>query len=522
MSFYVTTPIYYVNSAPAPGARVHDDRRRHRGRGTCGSGARTSSSSRAPTSTPRPPGPSGPPRRGASRRRSSSTAWLGRFNRRLASDLQATNDFFIRTTDAGHKAWFVQGFLEKLHKRQRPRLRGHLRRPLLRRGARRSTARTSSSTAEGARSTARSPASWRSATGSSGCPRSPSRCWPTTRRSRTSWVPRSRYNERHLHRGRARRRVALPRVRCSGASRCPGTPEQTIYVWFDALLNYTSALTYARPGEDLTDRYWPAPLAAPGQGHPQVPRRHLAGDAARRPGYALPRQLLIHGYLTVRRRGKDVEDEGQRPRPLPRDRPLRRSTRCATTCSETSASAADGAVSYETPCTSATTRRPRQRPRQPRQPLAGDDRPLPRGHGARGGHRPGHRRRAVGVEAPRASRRARRALRAHTRRSRRPGSRCGGRSTASSRERAPWTLAKDQPRARGSSTSGARLAGRRRPRRRASCSPGVMPGTAEDAAGGRARGPVVGRGAGRRGRGRRGARRVGELFPRIEAEAPAA
>ena len=38
----------------------------------------------------------------------------------------------------------------------------------------------------------------------------------------------------------------------------PWDPEQTIYVWFDALLNYTSALTYARPGEDLTARYWPA------------------------------------------------------------------------------------------------------------------------------------------------------------------------------------------------------------------------------------------------------------------------
>ena len=33
--------------------------------------------------------------------------------RQLASDLQATNDFFIRTTDAGHKA-FVQDFLERL------------------------------------------------------------------------------------------------------------------------------------------------------------------------------------------------------------------------------------------------------------------------------------------------------------------------------------------------------------------------------------------------------------------------
>ena len=31
-----------------------------------------------------------------------------------------------------------------------------------------------------------------------------------------------------------------------------------IYVWFDALLNYVTALAYAREGEDLTERFWPA------------------------------------------------------------------------------------------------------------------------------------------------------------------------------------------------------------------------------------------------------------------------
>ena len=38
----------------------------------------------------------------------------------------------------------------------------------------------------------------------------------------------------------------------------PWEPEQVMYVWFDALLNYYTALSYARPGEDLTDRFWPA------------------------------------------------------------------------------------------------------------------------------------------------------------------------------------------------------------------------------------------------------------------------
>ena len=38
----------------------------------------------------------------------------------------------------------------------------------------------------------------------------------------------------------------------------PWDPEQVIYVWVDALINYLSALTYARPGEDLVERFWPA------------------------------------------------------------------------------------------------------------------------------------------------------------------------------------------------------------------------------------------------------------------------
>ena len=33
-----------------------------------------------------------------------------------------------------------------------------------------------------------------------------------------------------------------------------------MYVWFDALLNYVTALTFAREGEDLTERFWPADL----------------------------------------------------------------------------------------------------------------------------------------------------------------------------------------------------------------------------------------------------------------------
>ncbi len=79
----------------------------------------------------------------------------------------------------------------------------------------------------------------------------------------------------------------------------PWQPEHVIYVWIDALLNYASALTYAEPGEDLTARFWP-------------PRWHVLGKDILKfhaviwpamlmaAGYEPPRQLYIHGFLTVR------------------------------------------------------------------------------------------------------------------------------------------------------------------------------------------------------------------------------
>ena len=38
----------------------------------------------------------------------------------------------------------------------------------------------------------------------------------------------------------------------------PWDQSQVVYVWIDALLNYYTALSYAREDEDLTDRFWPA------------------------------------------------------------------------------------------------------------------------------------------------------------------------------------------------------------------------------------------------------------------------
>ena len=38
----------------------------------------------------------------------------------------------------------------------------------------------------------------------------------------------------------------------------PWDQGHVFYVWFDALLNYYTALSFAREGEDLTEQFWPA------------------------------------------------------------------------------------------------------------------------------------------------------------------------------------------------------------------------------------------------------------------------
>ena len=75
---------------------------------------------------------------------------------------------------------------------------------------------------------------------------------------RPDWVlPRNRYNEARSFIEGGLNDLSLSRHGLSWGVPVPWDPEQTIYVWIDALLNYYSALRYARPGDDLTDRFWP-------------------------------------------------------------------------------------------------------------------------------------------------------------------------------------------------------------------------------------------------------------------------
>ena len=111
--------------------------------------------------------------------------------------------------------------------------------------------------------------------------------------------PAARWNEARSFIAGGLEDVSLSRASIEWGVPLPWAPDQTCYVWFDALLNYASALTYARPGEDLTERYWPPRWQLLAKDilkfHAVIwPAMLLAA------GYALPQRLMIHGYLTVR------------------------------------------------------------------------------------------------------------------------------------------------------------------------------------------------------------------------------
>ena len=78
----------------------------------------------------------------------------------------------------------------------------------------------------------------------------------------------------------------------------PWDESQVAYVWADALINYLSALTYARDGEDLRDAFWPAV-------HHLLAKDILRFHCVYWPamllsaGYEPPRQLFVHGYLLL-------------------------------------------------------------------------------------------------------------------------------------------------------------------------------------------------------------------------------
>jgi len=111
-------------------------------------------------------------------------------------------------------------------------------------------------------------------------------------------APRTRYNEALSFIRSGLHDVPLTRHHLTWGVPVPWDPEHVFYVWFDALLNYYTALSYAREGEDLTPVFWPASYHVIAK---DILRFHavywpallMAADIA------LPEHVFVHGYLLM-------------------------------------------------------------------------------------------------------------------------------------------------------------------------------------------------------------------------------
>jgi methionyl-tRNA synthetase len=110
-------------------------------------------------------------------------------------------------------------------------------------------------------------------------------------------LPRFRYNEARSFIAGGLQDFSISRAGQPWGVPLPWDESQVAYVWVDALPNYLSALTYAREGDDLLSTYWPG--------------RHLLGKDILRfhcvywpalllsAGYEVPNQLFVHGWLLL-------------------------------------------------------------------------------------------------------------------------------------------------------------------------------------------------------------------------------
>jgi methionyl-tRNA synthetase len=138
-------------------------------------------------------------------------------------------------------------------------------------------------------------------------------------------APKTRYNEALSFIKSGLRDVPLSRHKLTWGVPVPWDTDHVFYVWFDALLNYYSALTYApMPAAAAIDAKWPAPRArvgqafadtltdtsAPVQGFWPADVHLIAKDILRfhavywpallmAAGIELPKKLFVHGYLLM-------------------------------------------------------------------------------------------------------------------------------------------------------------------------------------------------------------------------------
>jgi len=290
MSFYVTTPIYYVNSSPHLGhayttiaADVMTRFQRLMGNdafyltGTDEHGSKIAEAAAEAGEDPQ-----------------AFTDRISQLFRDLLPLLGVENDFFIRTTDAPHKS-FVQAVATKMHEQ------GDIYQDTY--------------------------SGWYC----TGCERyfaddellegnvCPIHKRPVEHMEETNWFfkltaykerllahfhanptwiqPKSKYNEA-LALIDQLDDLSISRSSITWGIDVPWDDQQVFYVWLDALFNYASALSYAREGEDLTEKFWPPTVQVLAK---DILKFHTVYWPAflMAVGLELPETMLIHGYLTV-------------------------------------------------------------------------------------------------------------------------------------------------------------------------------------------------------------------------------
>ena len=109
-------------------------------------------------------------------------------------------------------------------------------------------------------------------------------------------LPRIRYNEARRFIEQGLDDISVSRERQRWGVPVPWDRDQIVYVWVDALINYWSALAFAREEEDLRPRLWPEVRHLLGKDilkfHCVIwPALLLAAEIS------VPRELFVHGYL---------------------------------------------------------------------------------------------------------------------------------------------------------------------------------------------------------------------------------
>jgi methionyl-tRNA synthetase len=109
--------------------------------------------------------------------------------------------------------------------------------------------------------------------------------------------PKSRRNEIIAFVREGLRDLSVSRTSFTWGIPVPGNDKHVIYVWFDALTNYITALGYPEQTEDLS-RYWPADVHLIGK---DILRFHTVywPTFLMAAGLPLPKKVFAHGWWTV-------------------------------------------------------------------------------------------------------------------------------------------------------------------------------------------------------------------------------